>query len=273
MNPRLLLEQYDISPKKALGQNFLHDPNALEKIVETADLMPEDTVLEIGPGTGSLTRVLARMAAKVVAVELDQRLRPLLDDLLRDEPHVTVVYEDILHSHPRGLVGTDDYIVVANVPYYITGAILKHLLDSSHPPRRLVLTVQLEVAERLIAQPGDLSLIAVITQFYGRPKIATRLRPGVFYPRPEVDSAVVRIDIHDRPPVDVPGKAQFFAMVKAGFSQKRKQIKNSIGAGLGLSNSAAAAMIEAAGIDPRRRAETLSLDEWAALTRTHAARR
>ena len=273
MNPKQLLEEYEITPKKSLGQNFLHDPNTLEKIIATAELMPEDTVLEIGAGTGALTRLLAQQVRHVVFVEVDDRLRPLLEDQLADFDNVIPVYEDILKVDVLHVMGPKDFVVVANLPYYITSAILRHLLEPYRRPRRLVLTVQEEVADRLIAQPGDLSLLTVSVQFYGSPHIVTRLNPAVFWPRPDVSSAVVRIDTYDRPPVDVPDAKAFFRVVRAGFGQKRKQLKNSLGSGLGIKSSEAGGLLEQAGIDPTRRAETLSLEEWAALTRAFAGER
>jgi 16S rRNA (adenine1518-N6/adenine1519-N6)-dimethyltransferase len=271
MNPKQLLEQFQLLPKKSLGQNFLHDPNALEKIIATAELMPEDTVLEIGPGTGELTERLALSARHVIAVEIDSRLEPILSARLSPYDNVTVLYQDILETNVLALVKDEPFVVVANVPYYITSAILRHLLEAPRRPRRLVLTMQLEVAERLIAKPGDLSLLGVSAQFYARSQIATRLKPGVFWPRPDVDSAVVRMDTYAVPPVDVPDERSFFRVVRAGFGQKRKQLKNSIGDGLHLSAGAASGLLESAGIDPRRRAETLSLEEWAGLTRAFVA--
>jgi 16S rRNA (adenine1518-N6/adenine1519-N6)-dimethyltransferase len=270
-NPKALLERYGFSPKKSLGQNFLHDPNALEKIVSIAELMPHDTVVEIGPGTGALTACLAEAARQVISIELDDRLRPILESELAPYENVLLVYEDILKVDVVRLVGARDYVVVANVPYYITSAILRHLLENPRRPRRLVLTMQTEVAERVVAPPGDLSLLAVSVQFFGKPTIAMRLNPAVFWPRPDVDSAVLRIDTYDTPPVDVPSPDAFFQVVRAGFSQKRKQIKNALGGGLHLKPSDAEALLIHAGIDPKRRAETLLLDEWAALTRACAA--
>lgn len=271
MNPRTLLEQYEIQPRKGLGQNFLHDPGALEKIASLAEITTEDTVLEIGPGTGALTRVLARAAKKVIAVEIDERLKPVLEQQLSEFNNVWVIYQDIMMVDLAALFSAGDYIVVANLPYYITSAILRHLLEGPHKPRRLLLMVQEEVAERLVARPDDMSLLTVSVQFYGAPRIVNRLKPAAFWPRPEVDSAVVRIDVYDQPPVDVPDAAAFFRVVRAGFSQKRKQLKNALGGGLNLPHQQAAELLEQAGIDPRRRAETLSLAEWAALTRVVAA--
>lgn len=263
MNPKALLAYYQLHPKKSLGQNFVQDPGALDKIVGVAALSPADTVLEIGPGTGALTERLAAVAGRVIAVEIDQRLQPILDAALGHLPNVEVVYADILQTDVAALVGGSDYAVVANVPYYITSAILRHLLESPQRPRRLVLTMQLEVAERLVAKPGDMSLLAVSAQFYARVQIVARLKAAIFYPRPEVDSAVVRLDTYPQPPVEIPDEKTFFRIVRAGFSQKRKQLKNSLGEG-------GSVLLERAGIDPRRRAETLSLDEWAALARASA---
>ncbi len=260
MNPKALLDHYHIHPKRSLGQNFVQDPSALDKIVDAAELAPGATVLEIGPGTGALTERLAHSVRRVIAVELDTRLEPILKAALGHLPNVEIVFGDILETNVPALVGDEAYVVVANVPYYITSAILRSLLESPKPPRRIVLTVQLEVAERLVAQPGDMSLLAISAQFYAKTQIAGRLKAAIFWPRPEVDSAIVRLDTYDRPLVDVPSEQAFFRMVRAGFSQKRKQLKNSLGA-------EGAALLERAGIDPRRRAETLSLEEWAALTR------
>lgn len=267
MNPKYLMDTFNLDPKKSLGQNFLHDPNALEKIVQTAGITAQDTVLEIGPGTGALTVYLAQTAAQVIAVEIDDRLLPILKQQLCDFGNVQIVHADILDIDVNDLVDDQDFVVVANLPYYITSAILRHLLEGPHKPRRLVLTVQLEVAERLLAAPGDLSLLAISVLFYGQPRIVTKLSPAAFWPRPDVASAVVRIDVHDQPPVDVPSEDLFFKVVKAGFGQKRKQLRNSIGAGLGISHPQAGAILETAGIDPMRRAETLTLEEWASLTR------
>lgn len=269
MNPKAILDHLGIEPKKSLGQNFLHDPNALNKIAALAEIGPDDTVLEIGPGLGGLTDVLARLARRVVAVELDDRLIPALA-WLDALPNVEIVHQDILTVDLDALIGPDAYLVCANVPYYITSAIIRYLLERAHRPRRIVLTVQLEVAERLVARPGDHSLLSISAQYYARPKIVTRLNRAAFYPRPDVDSAVIRLDCHERPVVDVPSDALFFRVVRAGFSQKRKQLKNAVADGLHLPAEAATAFIEAAGIDPRRRAETLALEDWAALTRSFA---
>jgi 16S rRNA (adenine1518-N6/adenine1519-N6)-dimethyltransferase len=268
MNPRQLLDQYEIQPKKSLGQNFMHDPNTLEKIVATADLQATDTVVEIGAGTGALTDKLAQVAGRVVAVELDERLIPILEQRFMRQRNVVIVHRDVLETDLQQLAG-GAYIVVANVPYYITSAILRHVLEPAHRPRRVVMVMQLEVAERLIAQPksGDMSLLTVSVQYYGKPRIVNKINRAVFYPRPDVDSALVLIETHAEPLVEVPSDEAFFRVVRAGFSQKRKQLRNSLGSGLHISSENADGYLRAAGIDPQRRAETLSLDEWASLTR------
>jgi 16S rRNA (adenine1518-N6/adenine1519-N6)-dimethyltransferase len=180
---------------------------------------------------------------------------------------VQVIYQDILTVNVGAVIGDTPYTVVANVPYYITSAILRLLLEDSPRPRRLVLTMQQEVAERIIAKPGDMSLLAVSVQFYGKPRLVTRINPAAFWPRPDVDSAVLRIDLYDQPLLNVPDEKTFFRVVRAGFSQKRKQIKNALNSGLGLSGAQTVALLERAHVDAQRRAETLTLEEWASLAR------
>jgi 16S rRNA (adenine1518-N6/adenine1519-N6)-dimethyltransferase len=266
---REALRRYNVTPKKSLGQNFLFEPALLERIVKAGDVGPEDTVLEIGPGAGSLTRALAGAAARVVAVELDNRLLPVLEHTVGDLANVEVVHGDILAINLQPLLGDSRYKVVANIPYYITSALLRRLLEAPHPPALVVLTVQREVAARICARPPEMSLLAVSVQFYGRPRILGRIPAGAFYPAPDVDSAIVRIDL-DAPPLVGPRADGFFELVKAGFSQKRKQLKNTLGAGLTLSAGQAERLLSAAGVDPARRAETLTIEEWLRLWRARA---
>jgi 16S rRNA (adenine1518-N6/adenine1519-N6)-dimethyltransferase len=281
---RRLLAEWDLRPSKGLGQNFLADPAIVEKIVTAADLSRDDVILEIGAGLGTLTEQLAQVAGRVVAVELDKRLVPVLQSTLADFDNVSLVQGDILALDPAALIcpasiedtasrsqypasGTQ-YKVVANLPYYITSAVLRHLLEASHKPQRMVLTVQREVGERIVAQPGQMSLLAVSVQFYGHPWVLFRVKPGSFYPPPGVESAVVRVDLYDSPRLPVRDEAAFFRVVRAGFSQRRKQLRNALAAGLRLPPADVGTRLGEAGVDPRRRAQTLTLEEWALVYRT-----
>jgi 16S rRNA (adenine1518-N6/adenine1519-N6)-dimethyltransferase len=268
MDPRTLLRQWGIRPSKGLGQNFLVDQAALEKIVAAAELTPGDVVLEVGAGLGALTEHLARDAGRVVAVELDERMKGVLRETLSGLDNVALVQGDILALDPTELVRpATRYKVVANLPYYITSAVLRHLLEASVRPQWMVVTVQREVAERIIAGPGKMSLIAVSVQFYGQPKLLFRIKPGSFFPSPGVESAVVRVDMHDKPPMPAEDVDGFFRIVKAGFAQRRKQLRNTLAAGLHLPPKEVAARLQAIDVDPKRRAETLSLEEWVRVTR------
>lgn len=276
MSLRQILDKYDLRPRKGLGQHFLADPNILRKIVEAAELSPEAVVLEIGPGLGTLTRWLAEAAGRVVAVELDARMIGVLQAELSHLPNLELVQGDILQLDPLALIrdptssdlgSPSVYTVVANLPYYITSAAIRHLLEAELPPNRLVLTVQLEVARRIVAEPGDMSLLAVSVQFYGKPRIVAKIPAGAFVPPPKVDSAVVRIDTYDAPPVAVYDAETFFRVARAGFGQKRKQLKNALAAGLGLPPGEVAVAMARVGIELQRRAQTLSLAEWADLAR------
>lgn len=266
MDPRQVLREFDIQPKKSLGQNFLVDEGAAENIAAAADLTPDDVVLEVGPGLGALTRCLAGACARVVAVELDQRLIPVLQHTLAGFPNVEIVHGDVMELQPSAMLPAT-YKVVANIPYYITSALLRHLLEADVRPSLMVLTVQEEVARRIVARPDDMNLLAVGVQFYGRAQIVSRLKPGAFYPAPKVRSAVVRVDLHSegQPVLDVADVDLFFRLARAGFGQRRKQLRNALVSGTEWSRSEVEEALAAASVDPRRRAETLTLEEWAAL--------
>jgi 16S rRNA (adenine1518-N6/adenine1519-N6)-dimethyltransferase len=266
MDPRKLLRQHDIIPKKSLGQNFLIDEAVAANIVAAAHLSSAEPVLEVGPGLGALTRLLAEAAGRVVAVELDQRLIPVLEERLARCANVELVHGDILEIDPADLFDSP-FKVVANIPYYITSALLRHLLEADPQPALMVLTIQEEVARRIVARPGDMSLLALGVQVYGRPRIVSRLKAGAFYPRPKVDAAVVQIDLglDARPSLADTDVDLLFGAARAGFGQRRKQLRNALAGGLSLPQEEIDASLARAGIDPRRRAETLSVQEWAAL--------
>jgi 16S rRNA (adenine1518-N6/adenine1519-N6)-dimethyltransferase len=271
------LREHGVRSDKRLGQHILIDPRAIERIVEAAELDERDVVLEVGPGPGTLTVHLAQRAGRVVAVELDERMLAPLTELVSEQENVRIVHGDILEQDLAQLVGNGPYKVVANLPYYVTSAVLRHVFESSIRPERLVVTVQREVADRIVGRPGRgrrrkqkagprMSLLAVSVQFYGIPRIVARIPAGAFRPVPAVDSAVVRVDLyHPLPwgPVDV---GRFFQVARAGFAQSRKQLHNSLTHNLGLPAEQVAAGLEAAGIDGRRRAETLSVQEWVGLS-------
>lgn len=262
LNAAALLKRYGLRADKSLGQNFLQDHFALEKIVTAAQIQLSDVVLEIGPGLGSLTRYLAVSAREVVAVELDEELIPPLQAVLAPHQNVRVIQGDILELSPKELVNENKYLVVANIPYYITSAVIRHLLESDFKPRRIVLTIQKEVAERICAKAGDMSLLALSVQVYGKPHIAARIPAGAFFPAPKVDSAVLVIEIYLSPQIKPELLEQFFKLTKAGFSQKRKTLRNSLSSGLHIGPIASEELLAKANIDPKRRAETLSIEEW-----------
>jgi 16S rRNA (adenine1518-N6/adenine1519-N6)-dimethyltransferase len=282
-DPRTLLQRYALRPRKSLGQNFLVDPTAPARIVDCADLTRQDTVLEVGAGLGTLTAALAERAGRVIAVETDPQLVEVLHAEFEGPERIEIVHGDIMELAPSALLGEappdpestnspanpdlwgkidPHYHVVANLPYYITNPVIRHLLEAQVRPARMVITVQREVAQRMTADPGDMSLLAVSVQFYGRPETCLRLGRGAFYPVPRVDSAVVRIDLHGTPPVPVDDVATFFRVVKAGFSQRRKQLRNALSGGLRLDPKVVERALQGHDIDHRRRAETLSLEAW-----------
>ncbi len=272
LNTTALLREHGLRADKSLGQNFLSDRASLEKIVHAAQIQPDDVVLEIGPGLGSLTRYLALSAKTVTTVELDRDLIPVLQAVLAPYPNTRIIEGDILKVSPAQLMDSADYLVVANVPYYITSAIFRHLLETSPRPRRIVLTIQKEVAERICAEPGEMSLLALSVQVYGQPKITDILPAEAFFPAPKVDSAILRVDMYPESIIPAPLLNTFFLMAKAGFSQKRKTLRNSISAGLRMSPSDTGQLLESADIDPMRRAETLSLSEWQTLAAQYEMR-
>jgi 16S rRNA (adenine1518-N6/adenine1519-N6)-dimethyltransferase len=266
LNAAALLKRYDLRPHKGLGQNFLQDPLALENIVSAAEIQPSDTVLEIGPGLGSLTRYLAVSAKEVVAVELDENLLPPLRGVLAPYRNIRLLHGDILKLSPKDLNLENDYVVVANIPYYITSAVIRHLLESASKPRRMVLTVQKEVAQRICAEAGDMSLLALSVQIYGKPRIAAQIPANAFFPAPKVDSTILIVDLYSSSRIREDLLNTFFNLIKAGFSQKRKTLRNSLSSGLHIPPTAAADLLTQGNVDPRRRAETLSIEEWEKLS-------
>lgn len=266
-----ILHRFKLRADKKLGQNFLIDENIVRNIVEAAQLSPEDTVLEVGPGIGTLTQGLAESGASVVAVELDKRLLPVLDTTLAGYDNVRIVNGDILHVDIMSIVGAKQFKVCANLPYYITTPIIFALLEKRLPMECLVAMVQKEVAERMAAKPGgkDYGALSVAIQYYTEPEIAFLVPPSSFIPAPAVDSAVIVCRRRQEPPVRVCDEELFFRVVKAAFSLRRKMLSNSLKS-MGITSEQCTKWLSLAGIDGKRRAETLNLDDFAALTNSFA---
>jgi len=271
---RRWLRRFDLKARKGLGQHFLIDGEVLQIITSAAELAPADTVIEVGPGLGILTRELAGQAGWVVAIELDDRLAAILKKTLAPFDNVVILNENILGIDPKTLLqeqapsfppALSPYKVVANLPYYITSLVLRHFLEASVKPELMIVMVQKEVAEAIVAEPGKRSLLSISVQFYGKPSIVSYVPAQSFYPAPEVDSAILRIDVYPRPVVAVADEKSFFELVRAGFTTPRKQSANSLARGLGLPRAEALALLEKAEIAPQRRAETFTLEEWAQL--------
>lgn len=263
-----LLRQYGLKPQKSLGQNFLVDHNALLKIVRDADVGPDDHVLEIGAGLGNLTRILAVHAKTVTAVEIDQHLFPALEAVTRPYRNVRLVKGDILNIQPETLFSEQGYKVVANIPYYITSAVIRHLLEASVRPERIVLTIQREVAERILSEDEKMSLLSLSVQLYGDAQITNHIPAECFYPQPKVDSSVLMIDVYPEPRLSIKGVKVLFRLAHAAFNQKRKMLRNSLKPILGEDTDTISKILEKSGIDPRRRPEALSIDEWIGLAET-----
>ena len=262
-----LLERHGIYPNKGLGQHLLISRRALNAVIAAADLTPDDSVLEVGAGPGVLTRELAERARRVVAVELDRAVLPVLRETTAGLANVEIIPRNLLEVAPEEVFGDAPYKLVANLPYYITSLILRYLLESLNPPRTLVVMVQREVAERLVASPGEMSLLALSVQFYGTTRIVAYVPATAFYPPPKVDSAIVRVDLHPAPLLDPAARDQFFALIHSGFAEKRKQLHNSLARHLDDPRETIDRWLAEAGIDPMRRPQTLSLDEWLRLAR------
>jgi len=274
---RRLLRRFDLQARKGLGQHFLIDEEVLKLITSSAGLTPTDVIVEIGPGLGVLTKELARWGGWVVTIELDNKLVAILKQSLASFDNVTVINEDVLKVDPATLLQEQEarfpvgisspfsYKVVANLPYYITSPVLRHFLEASLKPQIMVVMVQREVAEVIVAKPGQMSMQSVSVQFYGEPTIISYVPARCFYPEPEVDSAILKIRLYSQPPVEVADRDGFFELVRAGFSAPRKQMTNSLAQRLELSKAEVLSLLGEAGIVPQRRAETLTLDEWAKL--------
>lgn len=272
---RQLLVEHGLQLKKRFGQNFLLDPMVLDRIVDAAQISRDIGVIEIGPGIGALTEKLAEKAKQVIAVEIDKRLIPILEELFQSQTHVTIVQGDALKVDMMDLVHqfeqVNEIYVVANLPYYITSPLLIHLLKNRFPLKRIVVMIQKEVADRLTAKPGtkDYGSLSVVAQYFSNVGKVFSVPRHVFIPRPNVDSSVVRLELLDSPSVHVVDETLFFQIVRASFAKRRKTLVNALhGAYATLfSKNEILAFLEKAQIDPQRRGETCSLEEFARITK------
>ncbi len=274
LNPqhvRETLRNLDVRPTRGMGQNFLIDRDALQTIVSAAHLTQSSVVVEVGPGLGVLTWELVQVAGSVTAIELDTRLANRLARVYAESSNLTLVNQDVLQTDIAALTQHKPYQVVANLPYAITSPVLRHFLESANPPTSMVVLVQREVAQRICAQPGDMSVLAHGIQVRAIPELIAVVPPESFLPAPEVHSAVMRLTLRDKPLIEPEREARVFRILKAGFLHARKQLGNSLSGGLAahgikIERSDAQAALVAAGIDPARRAETLSFAEWIVVT-------
>lgn len=265
-NLKNFLSRFRIRPSDKLGQNFLISQPVLEKILAAAELNADDTVVEIGPGIGTLTLRLALSAGRVFAVEKDPGLIPPLRSLLKKNSNVQIVNQDFLKVNvpqllTAGYSPPNGFKVVANIPYYITGKILGALLALPQKPKIIVLLVQKEVGERICASAGKMSVLSLSVQFYGRPELLGAVSAAAFYPKPKVDSVILKITPFSAPSFSADPK-RFFRLVKIGFASRRKTLENNLSAGLGISKGAAAKFLKASGLGPKARAQELNLKDW-----------
>jgi 16S rRNA (adenine1518-N6/adenine1519-N6)-dimethyltransferase len=264
-----------LSARKSLGQHFLTSERILRRIADAAELSPGDNVIEIGAGLGGLTAELAARAGRVIAIELDAGLAEHLQRRFADS-NVFVLQADALEVSAAAALAAGGvappYTVAGNLPYYVAQPLLRHYLEADPPPTRLIVMLQAEVAESIVAGPGKMTLLGVSVQLYGRPRLLFRVPPSAFYPPPKVSSAAVRIDVAPTLRSDVPDREAFFRIVRAGFSTKRKQLRNALAHGLRIDAPAAGELLAAAGIDRTLRAQNLPIEAWAALTNAWTTR-
>jgi len=262
---RDLLSRCNVSPSKIMGQNFLVNQQILAKIIEAAKLSPNDTVLEVGPGIGTLTRELAKTVRKIIAIEKDKKMIEILGETLRDCKNVEIIQDNILKFNPQNYSPlTTNYKLVANIPYYLTSPLIRKFLEEKNPPKTMTLMVQKEVAQRICSKPPDMSLLAVSVQVYAEPKIISYVKKESFWPSPKVDSAIIEIvPFNNKKTANLD---LFFKIVKAGFSQPRKQMANNLSKSLKKDRYQINQWLLKNSTAPEQRAETLSIKDWLGLT-------
>ena len=266
---KTLLKRYNTNPSKQLGQNFLINKSVLKRIIEAADLSPKDTVLEIGPGIGTLTHKIAKKVKKVIVIEKDKKMVEILQETLKDFKNVKIIQGDILTHRIQDLIPNIQYKMVANLPFYLTSSVIRKFLEFPKAKlQKIVLIVQKEVAKRICAHCTKMNLLAVCVQFYGKPKIVSSVSKKCFWPSPKVDGAIIQITPLINTYKRLNNTDVFFKVVKAGFSQPRKQLVNNLSNMLKLDKGKTKAWLFKNTIEPSQRAETLDIQDWIDLTRT-----
>lgn len=266
-----IIKKHNFRFTKSLGQNFLIDEHIIEKIIEATDIRPSDLILEIGPGMGTLTAFAAQKAGKVIAIEVDKKLIPILQETLGNYDNVEVINQDILKTNINQLIkdqkSFDEIKVIGNLPYYITTPIIMKILEEKVPVKSITIMIQKEVADRMKASPGgkDYGALSIAVQYYCTVEPVAHVPKTVFIPKPNVDSSIIRLDIRQNPIVDVVSEEMFFKVVRAGFSQRRKTLLNALSSALPISKTIIESTLISSNINPTRRAETLSIEEFAKL--------
>jgi len=263
-NVKAIFQSCQTKPSRGLGQNLLVDKSALRRIIDAAEIKPKDIVLEVGPGFGTLTQELAKNAEKVIAVEKDSRMCQVLKETLKDYSNIDIVNADILKTNLRL---PNNYKIVANIPYYITSPLIRKSLESDNQPELIVLMVQKEVAKRICSKPPEMNLLAVSVQFYAEPKIISYVSKNSFWPKPKVDSAIIKIIPVNNYKKQVSSDL-FFKIVKAGFSQPRKQLINNFSKALKSDKIKMGEWLSKNNIKPSQRAENLNIIDWVQLAKT-----
>ena len=265
-----LLEKYNITPNKVLGQNFLTDKNAVSALIKSVNIAKEDIILEIGPGTGAITKELAKKARQVIAIEKDENMVNILQKELEESKNVHIVQKDILKTEIKELfesleieIQNSGYKVVSAPPYYLTGRLFRHFLENSEiKPEAIALIIQKEVAQKICAIPPDMNLLAISVQLYGKPKIIQKVSKNAFWPKPEVDSAILTVANIRQPSIN---EKLFFKLLRAGFSSPRKQLSGNLSREFNVSKQKTEQLLKSVHINPKKRAQALQIEEWITL--------
>jgi len=257
---KFILKRYKLLPKKGLGQNFLIEKEAILDLIRAAEIKKEDTILEIGPGLGTLTKELCKLAKRVIGVEKDKRLADFLKDTYKDYNNLEIINDDILKIDLQNII-KEEYKVVSSLPFYISSPLFRKFLEGEGKPKEMTLIVQREIAEKVVAKPGRLSILGVFVQIYAEPSLVKFIKCSSFWPKPKVEAAILKLYLLENPRFDIESK-KFFRIVKGGFGERRKKLINSLSGGLALSRDFISKILEEIKIKNDARAEDLSLEEW-----------